>query len=69
MRLINTVREHRRRRDLTQAELADAVNVSRQTIASIEAGGYVPSALLAARLSAVLDVTFEGLFQLEEDSE
>lgn len=69
MKLISNLREHRRRADLTQAELADRVDVSRQTIVSIEAGGYVPSALLAARLAAALGVSFEELFQLEEESE
>lgn len=67
MRLTNTVRENRRRLDMTQADLGDRVDVSRQTIVSIEGGDYVPSALLAARLALVLGVPFEGLFRLEGD--
>lgn len=66
MRLLNHVRENRRRLEMTQAELGERVDVSRQTIVSIEGGDYVPSALLAARLSGVLGVPFEGLFQLDE---
>lgn len=51
---------------MTQAELGDLAGVSRQTIVSIEGGDYVPSALLAARLAALLGVTFEELFEIEE---
>lgn len=66
MRLLNHVRERRRLLDMTQAELGDLAGVSRQTIVSIEGGDYVPSALLAARLAALLGVTFEELFEIEE---
>ncbi len=69
MKLVNTVREHRRRLDMTQAELGQHVGVSRQTIVSIEGEDYVPSALLAARISRTLGMPFEGLFELEEDME
>ena len=58
----NQVRQSRRMRDLTQAELAKAVEVSRQTIVSIEGGDYAPSVYLALRLAAVLDMTVEELF-------
>ena len=58
----NQVRQSRRMRDLTQAELARAVEVSRQTIVSIEGGDYAPSVYLALRLAAVLDMTVEELF-------
>ncbi len=50
---------------MTQAELGASVGVSRQTIVSIEGGDYVPSALLAARISNVLGVEFERLFKIE----
>jgi len=68
MRLRNTVRDHRRRLDMTQAALGEQVDVSRQTIVSVEGGDYVPSALLAARLARVLHVPFEELFQLDEEA-
>ena len=53
---------------MTQAELGEKVDVSRQTIVSVEGGDYVPSALLAARLSVVLRVPFEELFHLDEET-
>lgn len=48
--------------DLTQAELAKAIEVSRQTVISIEGGDYAPSVYLALKLAAVLDTTVEDLF-------
>ena len=56
------VREVRRDRRMTQAELAGAVLVSRQTIISIEGGDYAPSVLLALRIAAALDSTVDALF-------
>ncbi len=69
MRLASKVREVRRRLDITQAELARRVGVSRQTIVSVEGGDYVPSALLAALLARELGVPFEALFRIEEDGQ
>ena len=62
----NGVRQARRIRDLTQAALADEVEVSRQTIVSIEAGDYSPSVHLALRIARVLETTVEELFGSEE---
>jgi putative transcriptional regulator len=56
------VREVRRDRRMTQAELATAVLVSRQTIISIEGGDYAPSVLLALRIAVALDSTVDALF-------
>ncbi len=56
----------RRLRDLTQATLAEQVEVSRQTIVSIEAGDYSPSVHLALRIAAELDTTVELLFGPDE---
>jgi putative transcriptional regulator len=58
------VRQVRRERRMTQAELATAVGVSRQTIISIEGGDYTPSVLLALRLAGALGSTVETLFYL-----
>jgi len=58
----NHVRRHRRLADLTQAQLAKAVEVSRQTVVSIEGGDYSPSVYLALRIAATLDTTVENLF-------
>ena len=49
----NTIRSLRTERGLSQAELAQALNVSRQTINSIETGRYVPSLPLALALGAL----------------
>ncbi len=51
---------------LTQEELASKVGVSRQTINYIERGKYKPTILLALKISRVLEVKVEDIFQLEE---
>ncbi|HPW56308.1 MAG: helix-turn-helix transcriptional regulator [Thermoanaerobaculaceae bacterium] len=67
MGLSNRVRYFRfMRNELSQAELADKVSVSRQTIVAIEKGNYNPSVELALRLAKVLDTTVEELFVIEE---
>lgn len=58
----NRVRGVRRAAELTQAELADQVQVTRQTIVALEAGDYAPSVYLALAISTRLNVTVEGLF-------
>ena len=55
--------------ELTQQQLADLVNVSRQTIASIEGGDYAPSVKLALLLAKKLQTRVEELFILEEKDE
>lgn len=62
---VATVKQLRKNRGLTQAELAHAVSVSRQTIIAIERGDYAPSVYLALRTAQVLDTTVETLFPLE----
>ncbi|WHT38234.1 helix-turn-helix transcriptional regulator [Myroides sp. mNGS23_01] len=62
----NNVKVERVRCYLTQQELADAIEVSRQTIHSIEANRYVPSTILALKLARTLKVSVEDLFELEE---
>ena len=64
----NNVRRHRRRAEITQAQLAGKVGVSRQTIVSIEAGDYAPSVYLALRLAAILETTVETLFGKEQST-
>ena len=59
------LRVARAERDLSQAELAQAVGVSRQTISSIETGQYCPSTVLALRLADVLATPVAELFWLE----
>mgnify|MGYP003133060472 CR=1 FL=1 len=62
----NRLKEHRARLGLTQAELAARVQVTRKTINTIENRVFVPSAILALRLAAVLGVTVEEVFHLED---
>lgn len=58
----NAVRLRRLGLSLTQAELANAVSVSRQTVISIERGDYAPSVYLALRIAKKLNTTVEALF-------
>ncbi|MDB2239049.1 helix-turn-helix transcriptional regulator [Halorubrum ezzemoulense] len=58
----NSVRERREERGLSQADLADAVDVSRQTINAIERERYDPSLELAFKLAAHFDCRVETLF-------
>ena len=64
--LTNRLREERARRNLTQAELAELVGVSRKTINTVENGIFVPSTILALRLARALNVAVEKLFQLTD---
>lgn len=67
--LANTVREVRRARRMTQAELASAVGISRQTVVSIEGGDYAPSVLLALRLADALEHPIDQLFFIDPTHE
>lgn len=62
----NMVRKWRRWQELSQAELAEKVSVSRQTIANIEKGDYSPSVHLALAICRVLDKTVEEIFGDEQ---
>jgi putative transcriptional regulator len=62
----NVVRQERTRRSVSQATLAAALGVSRQTINSIENGRYLPSLPLAFALAAYFDTTIEALFDPSE---
>jgi putative transcriptional regulator len=62
----NHLEEMRAQKRLTQQDLADLVNVSRQTIISLEHGRYNPSINLAFRLARVFGVAVEELFIYSE---
>lgn len=62
----NNLRVQRAIKNITQAELADLIQVSRQTINTIESGKYVPSTVLALKMAKVFNVAVEEIFQLEE---
>ena len=67
MELINHIKQHRARLDLTQQELAERAGVRRQTIIAVEKGYYVPSALLAFRIARELGMKVDELFELRGD--
>ena len=58
----NQVREQRIQREMSQAELAAALGVSRQTIISIENGRYLPSLPLAFGIARFFDQTVDKMF-------
>lgn len=63
----NTVKIQRAIKDLTQESLANKIGVSRQTINSIEKNRYVPSTILALKISKVFDKNVNEIFELEEE--
>lgn len=64
--VVNTVRGARTSLKITQDELAEKVQATRQTIIAIEKGNYVPSVLLALRIAATLDKPVEEIFSYEK---
>lgn len=64
----NMVRKWRRWLEMTQADLAAEVGVSRQTIANIEKGNYSPSVYLALDICKVLDKSVEEVFNTDPES-
>jgi putative transcriptional regulator len=63
-RILNSVQERRLSLSLTQEELAEKVQVSRQTIIAIEKGNYTPSVLLALKIARVFKEPVETLFTI-----
>lgn len=63
----NRLEELRKEHGIKQEDLADVMEVSRQTISSLENGRYNPSILLAYKLARYFDVTIEDIFIYEED--
>jgi len=62
----NTIRVDRAIKNITQAKLAELVQVSRQTINAIELGKYIPSTVLALKIAQVFEKKVDDVFQLEE---
>lgn len=62
----NNLRVQRAIKNITQAELAELISVSRQTINTIESGKYVPSTVLALKIARVFEVPLETVFELED---
>lgn len=63
----NSIKVERARMDMTQQELADALQVSRQTINAIEKGKFNPSTILALKISAIFKKPVNEIFTLEDE--
>jgi|TARA_B110000008_G_scaffold199118_1_gene197678 putative transcriptional regulator len=62
----NTIRVDRAIKNITQAKLAELVQVSRQTINAIELGKYIPSTVLALKIAQIFEKKVDDIFQLED---
>ena len=65
----NRLEEIRKKRGIKQEELAAALEVSRQTIGSLENGRYNPSITLAFKLARYFDMRIEDIFIYEEEKQ
>lgn len=63
----NCIQELRKKNRMTQEELADLCEVTRQTIISLENGRYNPSILLAHKIAKIFGLTIEQVFIFEEE--
>jgi putative transcriptional regulator len=63
----NRIKVERAEHDMTQADLAERIGVSRQSINAIEKSKYVPSAVLALKIAKLFQKPVESIFFLEED--
>ena len=61
----NNIKVQRAIANMTQAELAEKIEVSRQTINAIEAGKFVPSTVLALKISRLFGKPVNEIFELE----
>ncbi len=64
--MTNNIRVERAIKRITQQQLAELVQVSRQTINAIEQGKYVPSTVLALKIASVFEKRLDDIFQLED---
>ena len=64
MKIKNNLKVWRAKRDITQQQLADSVELSRQTVNSIEKGKFIPSVYTALKLARYFNTTIEEIFSL-----
>ena len=62
----NTIKVERAKKNLTQADLAEKIGVSRQAVNSIESGKFIPSTVLALKMAKVFQCSVETVFELEK---
>jgi len=67
MPLNNKLKYYREMKNINQQDFGALVNVSRQTISSIERGDYSPSVTLALKIAKVLNVSVEEIFEYKEE--
>ncbi|WLR57301.1 helix-turn-helix transcriptional regulator [Mesobacillus subterraneus] len=67
MGLANRVKELRAKHRYTQNDLAERVDVTRQTIVALEKGSYIPSLLLAMKIAQTFELPIEEIFFMEEE--
>ena len=65
--LSNTIKVERARLNMTQADLAFKVGVSRKTINTIETGKFIPSTITALRIAQAFEMKIEEIFTLVEN--
>ena len=65
-KIINSVNQLREAKNLTQEQLAEEVDVTRQTIIAIEKGNYTPSVLLAMKIAHFFEKPVEKIFSYEK---
>lgn len=65
--LISRLKEYRVNKGMSQQELADLVDVRRETILRLEAGKYNPSLKLAMDIAKIMNCTVEDLFEFTEE--
>jgi putative transcriptional regulator len=63
----NTIRVQRAIHNMTQADLAEKIQVSRQTINAMESNKYVPSTVLALKIARLFGKQVEDIFQLDPE--
>ncbi len=66
-RLSNRISAYRAERHMSQADLAEAIGVSRKTISTVEVGRFIPSTIIALKIARFFEVPVENLFQLADD--
>lgn len=70
MSLKNHIREFRfHNSEMTQQELANHLNISRQTVIAVEKGKFNPSVIMALKMARTFNCSVEDLFYLEDDVE
>lgn len=63
----NSIKVERAKLNITQQELAQQLNVSRQSINAIETGKFVPSTILALKMARFFNISIHHIFELENN--